>query len=94
MEYVEVSWFHDFPEEPIRLVSELDEQRYEVRKIEFSRDGSVGVASLLKAIGGTQLGSEPVPSLDQINSDPKFLDSPIDLEFFEALWKKLDEPQV
>jgi hypothetical protein len=92
MEYVDVSWFHEFREEPIRLVSELDEQRYEVRKIEFFRDGSVGVASLLKATRGTQLGCERMPSLAQINSDPQFSGSPIDVESFEALWKKFAEP--
>ncbi|XBO33895.1 hypothetical protein ABIS02_41030 (plasmid) [Paraburkholderia fungorum] len=34
--FIDVAWTHDFEAEPIRLVSQLDSKRYEVRKLEFS----------------------------------------------------------
>lgn len=39
MKYIDVAWRHDFADEPVRLVSELDELRFETRKLEFFRDG-------------------------------------------------------
>jgi hypothetical protein len=44
MTYIDVTWFHKLPTVPVRLVSELDDERYEVRKLEFFADGSVGFA--------------------------------------------------
>ena len=35
IEYIDVKWKHDFADEPVRLVSELGEGRYEIRKLEF-----------------------------------------------------------
>jgi hypothetical protein len=35
MKYLKVKWIHPFPSEPIVLMSELDDERYEIRKVEF-----------------------------------------------------------
>jgi hypothetical protein len=45
MQYIKVVWKHDHPEEPIVLYSELDEDRWEVRKVEVFRVGSAGYAT-------------------------------------------------
>ncbi|WGS43412.1 hypothetical protein LFL97_07775 [Burkholderia sp. JSH-S8] len=83
---IDVAWKHTHEEEPIRPVSVLDGDRYEVRKLEFFRDGSVGFADTTRSPLGTRLGTVPVPSLIEINADPEFEAQEITLEVFEALW--------
>ncbi|REG50447.1 hypothetical protein B0G80_6879 [Paraburkholderia sp. BL6669N2] len=41
--FIDVAWTHGFETEPIRLVSQLDNERYEIRKLEFFRDGRVRI---------------------------------------------------
>jgi hypothetical protein len=43
VEYIYVEWMHNFSDEPIILISELDENRFETRKIEVYKDGQVGL---------------------------------------------------
>ncbi|ULR47139.1 hypothetical protein [Rhizobium sp. K102] len=70
--YIRVQWLHDFPEEPVDLWSELDRERFETRKLEIFRNGTVGYASASEAVGGTMLGIVPVPSLAEIAADSEF----------------------
>ena len=42
MHYIDTAWKHSFPKEPVRIVSELDANRWETRKLEFYADGRVG----------------------------------------------------
>jgi hypothetical protein len=86
MDYIDVEWRHELPLEPVRLVSELDRFRMEVRKLEFFRDGSVGRAWGEGSSLGTDLSTEPVPSIDQINGDGQFRAKAIDDTEFERLW--------
>ena len=44
MEYIDVLWKHRGDEYPVRLVSELGEDRFELRKLEFFADGTVDAA--------------------------------------------------
>ncbi|MBO7885737.1 MULTISPECIES: DUF6881 domain-containing protein [Burkholderia] len=85
---IDLEWKHTHNEEPIRLASVLDGDRYEVRKLEFFRDGSVGFADTTRSSLGTRLGTFPVPSLIEINTDPEFEAQEIALEVFEALWSR------
>lgn len=86
MEFIDVTWRHNFDNEPVRLVSELDEQRYETRKLEFFLSGKVGFASSATTSEKTMLGVEPVPPISEINSNPRFSASSISAASFEALW--------
>jgi uncharacterized protein DUF6881 len=86
MEFIDVMWRHDNQEYPVRLVSELDAQRYETRKLEFFSNGVVGFASASESFGGAGLGLVPVPPLSEINSDPEFVGTAITAAQFEALW--------
>ena len=88
MPYIDVAWRHDDPGDPIRLVSELNDQRYETRKLEFFRDGRVEYASARVSRGTKGIGAVPVPSLDEINADPQFHGVPIESAEFEALWER------
>lgn len=93
MEWIDVLWRHDFPDEPVRLVSELDEGRDEIRKLEFFRDGRVGVASAAMSCLDTRLGEAPLPSLQEINADPEFVAVSISRDAFEALWERHVAPR-
>ena len=87
MQYIDVAWIHDFPDAPIRLVSELDELRLEIRKLEFYRSGIVGFASAEGATADTQLGVVPVPLLNEINEDQQFKGTAMDEVAFDDLWR-------
>jgi len=84
--YLSVRWHHTHPDEPVVLVSELDEKRMELRKIEYFKDGLVGIASRKRSTDRTFLGSEPVPSLEEINSNPEFSADEIVKDEFELQW--------
>jgi hypothetical protein len=86
MEYLKVRWLHRFEDEPILMLSELDERRFEVRKVEVFADGRTGFASEETAAGGAMLGEVPVPSSDKISSDPQFVVEELLPEEFEAAW--------
>ena len=86
MEYIDVMWHHELNQEPTRLVSELDAERYEVRKLEFFRSGAVGFAYTGQHSEGTELGELPVPPLAEINASPEFTGISIAGTAFEQLW--------
>lgn len=89
MKYIDVVWKHLDVDYPIRLISELDEQRFETRKIEVYRDGKVGYARQDKEHNGTELGYEPVPPIEEINKSEEFAAELIEKEDFERLWAQL-----
>ncbi|MBF7074606.1 hypothetical protein ISG33_14465 [Glaciecola sp. MH2013] len=86
MRYIDVLWIHDFNEEPYRLISEIGEDDYEIRKIEFFRDGKIGFATTQNHSDNTRLGVAEVPHLDEINSENEFDGKNISKQEFEALW--------
>jgi len=88
MTYIDVKWIHDHPFEPIRLVSELNGFCFEVRKLEFFRDGRVGFASSTKASEKTRLGDAAVPPLAEINESAEFNGIEISAEEFAKLWNQ------
>ena len=85
-EIIDVQWRHRSDADPTRLVSELDEQRTEIRKLEFFEDGRVGYAWADHTAHGTELGLVPVPPLAEINADPEFVGTSITAAEFDALW--------
>jgi hypothetical protein len=92
MKYIVCDWKHDDPGFPIRIYSELDEERYETRKIEIFPDGRVGYADLEKVDNGdTGLSEKPLPSIEEINADPVFDAKEISKEEFEQVWCKYVE---
>jgi len=92
MKYIDVRWLHENELDPIRLVSELDAENFEARKLEFFRDGSVGYASESGASRGVELGVAPVPSLEEINHDEEFQGIEISKFDFEKLWSGAISP--
>ncbi|GAB1097524.1 MAG: hypothetical protein Sw2LagBPW_30030 [Shewanella algae] len=88
MRYIDVEWKHDFNYEPTRLVSEIGSDGYEIRKLEFFPDGSVGFAFESIESLNTRLGIDMVPSLEEINSQEEFQGKSTSKEQFELLWHK------
>jgi hypothetical protein len=88
MNYLKVKWVHQFNDEPITLLSELDCDRFEVRKIEYFSDGRVGYASDVLQFGGTMLGELPVPAIEEIAEDPQFVVGELTPGEFEEAWRK------
>ena len=87
MPFVKVRWLQAQPDEPILIVSELDAERWEVRKVQIFADGRWGYAHGGEEIGGTFLGERAVPSLSEINADPQFEAVEIEADEFESLWR-------
>lgn len=88
MECLKASWIHDLDDEPILTYHELDDNRNELRKIEIYKDESFGLADLTFEFGGARLGLEPVPTIDEINSDPEFVAQVINKEEFDEVWEE------
>jgi hypothetical protein len=88
MRYLKVSWIHPFVEEPVLLYSEINEDNFEVRKIEIYQDDSFGIASETKEFGGTALGIDKIPPLEEIRTDTQFLPSEISKAEFEDVWRE------
>jgi hypothetical protein len=86
MTYIRVRWLHENANDPIWLLSELDDNRWETRKLEIYADGSNGYATKDEESGGTMLGLMPVPVIGEIASDPLFHPEEITKEEFEAAW--------
>ncbi|MDF2961175.1 MAG: hypothetical protein K0S39_2910 [Paenibacillus sp.] len=86
VQYIKCIWFHDSSVDPVLLYSELDEDRYEVRKIEISRDNLIGYASHASEYNA-QLGKVPVPEIEEINKEIEFYAIKITKEEFEIVWR-------
>lgn len=84
--YLMCHWIHNLSNEPILLYSELDYQRYEVRKIELYTDGQIGYATQDTECDGTRLGLEPVPVLSEISKYPEFVAIEINKDDFKKVW--------
>ncbi len=85
--FVRVKWHHSLPADPVLLYSELNDNRWEIRKVEVFADGHCDYATELDASGDTRLSTEPIPTLDEIAADPQFEPSEISSEEFEKVWQ-------
>jgi len=88
MAYLKVKWIHTFSDEPVLLYSELDRERWEVRKVEVFPSGRMGYAGPGCAVGGTNLSKEPLPPFEQIADDPEFEPSVISKSEFDEIWAR------
>jgi hypothetical protein len=90
MKYIKVKWVHFHPDEPTLLYSELDDARWEIRKVEIFPDGRIGYASSIEATSATKtrLSIEPLPPFDEIAADPQFQPVEITKDEFEAVWSR------
>lgn len=86
MKYICVRWIHTSAKEPELLYSELDDQQWELRKVELFADGRVDYAGQIWQKGSAWLSLEPRPLLDEISLDPQCVAVEINQEEFETVW--------
>ena len=86
--YVKVKWIHAQPDDPVWLYSELDSERWEIRKIEIFSDDTWAYADQEQSCGEIDLGKCPIPPLSEIAEDPQFDPCEITKDQFEKLWTK------
>ena len=84
--YLRVVWDHDFDDEPVVLLSEVEDGR-EVRKIEKFRDGSAQYAGPGGGTGETMLSETLMPLPEDIAQDPQFSVEPTSADDFESEWR-------
>ena len=94
MQYLKAHWVHSNPDDPIWLYSELDADRWEMRKVEIFADGQIGFASASEQTAGTRLGDHPVPLLAELNATGDFEASVIDNTEFEQVWSTRMQPTI
>lgn len=92
MTHIVVTWHHQNDDEPVELFSELDDERFEKRKVEVFRDGRKCFADASAHSGNTALGIVPVPPLNEIASDRQFTPRTITKEEFEMAWIAATRP--
>jgi hypothetical protein len=87
MHYMKVRFKRD--ESPvIESYHELDDMRWEFRKVEIFRTGKVGYADTSTS-KGTGLSITRIPPLSEILSDPQFEPCEITKNEFEAIWARV-----
>ncbi|MFC1429150.1 hypothetical protein ACEZDB_00550 [Streptacidiphilus sp. N1-3] len=85
--FLKVVWHHSYPDEPVWLYSELDDERYEVRKVEVYRDGRRVFADQVRSVGGSMLGEIPAPTILEFSDEFEDLEaSEISEAEFESQW--------
>ena len=88
MLYLEVKWIHNFNDEPEYIISEIDNERNEIRKVEIYKNKKKGFAVKDISVNGSQLSETPIPTLEEINSDIQFKACLISHARFEEIWAK------
>jgi len=88
MRYVRVIWKIDKPNEPFKILTEIDELNMETRKVHVYLDGHRERADARNHDVDTELSYEPFPTVDEINEDPQFVASNMPKEEFEVEWNK------
>jgi hypothetical protein len=86
--YLRCEWIHDFPDEPRFIYSELDDERYETRKVEVFKNGRTTRSSTedLKR-DPMALADQPIPTLEEVQAYKEFHVEEISAAEFEDLWK-------
>jgi len=83
--YIKCFWYHSYPDCPTLIYSELDEERWEIRKVEVFSDGSKGFAPGME-LGKSELGKVAIPPNEEISRDPQFQCLEISQKEFEEAW--------
>lgn len=89
MEYLYVTWNHNFEDEPKEFYMELDDERIQQRVLEIFKDGEIAYATCNQEFN-TFLAKESYPDIYEINSTEEFRAILITKEQFEEVWKATD----
>jgi hypothetical protein len=87
MTYIAVRWIDASSTDPVLLYSELNPERWEVRKVEIYADGTAHFADTTQHSGITELGLLPAPPPEEISASPYFDLREVSPEEFETVWR-------
>ena len=76
------------PERPVLTYSELDDERYELRRVEIFLDGRMRCAGPEAEVGPDGLSETPFPSFEKIAANPVFEPEVISKAEFEKIWAR------
>ncbi|WP_199444066.1 DUF6881 domain-containing protein [Umezawaea beigongshangensis] len=86
MIYVRVEWLRDSADDPVLYLSEIGEDRYEVRKVQVYADGTGEWADHEHETDTVGLSEIAFSSLKEISEQAEFRAQVIDFEEFEQVW--------
>ena len=89
MQYLYVTWEHNFEDEPKEFYMELNEERFQERVLEIFEDGKIAYATSNQEFN-TFLAKEHYPDIKEINSTEEFRGKIITKKEFEKVWKIRD----
>ena len=84
--YIVVDWQSYATQTPTRMYHELNEGRFEQRRVEIFRDGTSQWIDSNCVNGDRMPALEPLPPIDVINSYSGFTASEITMDAFEEVW--------
>ncbi|WP_220090727.1 DUF6881 domain-containing protein [Micromonospora saelicesensis] len=85
---MKVAWNHELPDSPVLYFSELGDDGYEVRKVQFYRDGRSEWADETFENSTVGLSEIPFPPVEEISSQAEFSAESITAEEFEFAWNE------
>ncbi|MGW1197289.1 DUF6881 domain-containing protein [Streptomyces sp. NPDC002536] len=91
-EYWKVLWHHDFQEEPVVLIMEIDQDGYETKKVQEYRDGRILMADEHHEGRTIGLSEIAVGSIDEVAAQPEFSAHVISNAKFEEWWDRAQWP--
>jgi len=94
MRYIRVHWHHSFPDEPVILFSEIDNDEWERRKVWIFRQGPAGYAGLGETSRGVELAPVKIQSLAEISADSQFEGQEISEQEFEEVWTRAHDKSL
>lgn len=80
-------WHHDSPQDPIVLCEELDDERYDTRRLRIFADGRCEYYGSRRPGGSLEAATHPVPELKEIDAEEEFDLLAVSANQFESLWK-------
>ncbi len=91
MTFIKVVWLHKDTFDPVEMYSELDEARWELRKVEVFADGSMTHADNEHSTGTTGLGLVEMPSIEELAAYPEYIPTEISRSEFERIWAQAND---
>src|SRR2546429_8879452 len=87
-QYQRTEWRHENPNNPVDIYSELDEDRWEVRKVEVFADGRMWYSDGVDTVGRTGLSEVQLPPVGSEPPGSPLTTSVLDRDTFEEMWER------
>lgn len=86
MRYQKALWKHSDSKYPKEILSEINDEMWEVRKVEVFFDGRMFFSDGRKSTGDTILADQLMPSVEELSENPEFDVVDISKKEFEKKW--------